>query len=232
MVAQNHKGDKVLVTGATGYLGAHVVSQLLKRGYHVRAAVRNQKKGELLANIFSAHKERLEFVLVDLSKPDSFNGIMEGLTGVFHVAAPLPGSLKTSVKEDFLDPAIEGNLGLLRAAAKVSSIKRVVITSSIAALVELTSSDTSHIFTDKDWNSWTYETAKALEGPHADIMAYAASKKLAEKAAFDFVANEKPAFDVVTILPSFMFGPAERVAEVMRDVSSLQYVQNPHIFAP
>jgi len=222
----NFNGETVMVTGATGYIGAQVVSLLLPKGYRVRAAVRSKEKADALAAAFPCFKDRIEFVFVDLSSPDSFNDVLSGLTGVFHIASPVPGSLKKSVKADYLDPAIHGTLGLLRAASRTPSIKRIAITSSIASVLNA-STDPNHVVTEKDWNPITYEQAETikLDSSEADFYAYIAAKALSEKAAFDFIDQEKPNFDIVTLLPSFVFGPVEKSATTNGGLSSMRFIK-------
>jgi len=108
------------------------------------------------------------------------------------------------VKRDLLDPAINGTLSVLESAAKSSSVKRIVLTSSAVAVIDLTNPNPSHEYTENDWNPFTYEGAIATKSPH---VAYFASKKLAEKAAWDFIEKQKPSFDLVTLCPPYIFGP-------------------------
>ena len=120
-----------------------------------------------------------------------------------------------------MDPAIEGNLGLLRAVAKTPSVKRVVITSSVAAIfgfdnpgmrikikkirkkligINFINIDKNHVYDEKDWNPITYDATQAASGPMVEFIAYVGAKKLAEKAAWDFIEKEKPKFGILSIL--------------------------------
>jgi len=201
-MASNNSNTKVMVTGASGFVAAHVLDLLLKEGFQVRGTVRSQKKADQLIAKYPQYKDRLEFVFVeDIAKPDAFEGTLDGISAVFHVASPFHFKV-TNNKTDLLDPAVNGTVGILKTASKVSSVKRVIITSSFAAIFD-GSKPSSYVYTEEDWNPITYEQALTAD----PVAAYCASKKLAEKAAFDFVRENKPHFDVVTLCPPMVFGP-------------------------
>ncbi|KAL3247155.1 hypothetical protein ABHI18_012511, partial [Aspergillus niger] len=118
---------------------------------------------------------------------------------VLHTASPFHHNVQDPVK-DFLDPAIKGTTGILKAIkAYAPTVKRVVITSSFAAIVNAKKHPES--YSEKNWNPVTWE--EALDASNT----YRASKTFAEKAAWDFVEKEKPNFDIATINPPFVFGP-------------------------
>lgn len=83
-----HNSSRVLVTGATGFIGAHVVDSLLDRGITVRGATRSFSKGEQMRAARPDHASRLEFVQIeDFSKLGGFDHVMEGVDAVIHVAS-------------------------------------------------------------------------------------------------------------------------------------------------
>lgn len=125
-----------------------------------------------------------------------------GFDFVIHTASPFHYNVQDPVK-DFLEPAITGTTNILHAVKNgAPSVKRVVITSSFAA-INHGSNQKPPFFDESCWNPVTWE--EAAGEPSA---AYRGSKKLAEKAAWDFMDNEKPAFDLVTLNPTLVFGPA------------------------
>lgn len=200
---------KVLLTGGSGFIAAHVLEQLLERGYQVVTTVRSQEKAQ---GIHAAHpslgKDRLETVIVpDIAKPDAFDEVVKtpGLEAVLHTASPFHFNV-TDPQKDLVDPAVIGTTGILRAIAKSApGVKRVVVTSSFAAILDVAkSSDPNTTFTEKSWNPVT------IDDIHKDAAtAYRASKKLAEEAAWAFV-NDKSSgvkFDLVTVNPPLVFGP-------------------------
>jgi len=207
---------KVLVTGASGFVAAWVLKLLLESGnYHVRATVRSQAKADWIANKYSQYKDKLEFVIVeDVAQENAFEGKLDGLDGIFHVASPFHFKITTSNTVDLLDPAIKGTLSILQSALKVNTIKRIVITSSFAAIIDDTKPK-GHPFSEADWNPVTYEQAANLDA----FTAYRGSKKLAEEAAYDFVAKNKPQFDIMTINPPFVYGPAEHQVAKLDDLN-------------
>lgn len=82
-------------------------------------------------------------------------------------------------------------------------MKRVVVTSSFAAILDEDKLDDPHtVFSEKHWNPATME-----DFSKSRPIVYRLSKKYAEKAAWDFVANEKPNFDVATVCPPLVLGP-------------------------
>lgn len=190
---------QVLVTGASGYVAGHVVQQLQEAGYKVRGTVRSLKNTDKVKHLYhlcpdAAHK--LELVEADLTNPESWPPAVGGVTYVIHVASPFPIT-QPKREEDLIVPAVEGTLSVLRACAKTSSVKRVVMTSSCAAVGWEVRHQDSQTRTEEDWSDTTR------------IDTYSKSKTLAEKAAWDFVHDlpDDEKFELVVINPSLVLGP-------------------------
>ncbi len=140
------KGDLVLLTGATGFLGFQVLVDALKAGYHVRVAVRSEAKLSKVLNspsIEALHPtpEQLSHVVVpDMAKPGAYDEAVKGVKYIIHCASPIPtfGGANPPAPETydayFVKPAIAGDEGMLHSAAKSPSVKRVVLTSSVVAI--------------------------------------------------------------------------------------------------
>ncbi|KAF8242735.1 NAD(P)-binding protein [Wilcoxina mikolae CBS 423.85] len=208
----------ILVTGATGFVGAHVVDSLLRRGLRVRATTRSLSKGQRMIQDRPDYASKLDFIQIgDITHPGCFDSaVTGGIDGVIHCASP--ATLKYEDNEnDVIIPAITGTTSILSAAARMPEIQRVVITSSFAAVVD---SDATHepgfIYTSAHWNPLTYE-----DGVNGNsLQAYRVSKKLSEKAAWDFVAEKKPAFDLATIQAPIVFGPPAHVITSLTQLNS------------
>lgn len=196
----------ILITGASGFVAAHVLNSFLSAGYQVRGTVRSQSSADNVRKTHARYADQLSFVFVeDISAPHAFDKAVVGVDGVIHTASPFQLDVKDNEK-DLLLPAINGTNSLLEAvAAHAPQVKRVVITSSFAAIIDMgkPNGGVGYTYTEADWNPCTYEQAKAGPGP----VAYCASKAFAEKAGFDFVKNKKPNFDVVSINPPMIYGP-------------------------
>lgn len=169
--------------------------------------VRSQDKAQ---KILDAHsnlgKDRLDTIIVpDIAQPGAFDEAVKipGLEVVLHTASPFHFKI-TDPKKDLIDPAVNGTTGILHAIAKSApTVKRVVITSSFAAILDASrASDPTATFSEKSWNPVT------IDDIHKDpSTAYRASKTLAEKAAWEFVKTNKVNFDIVTVNPPLVFGP-------------------------
>ncbi|KAF2466080.1 NAD dependent epimerase/dehydratase [Lindgomyces ingoldianus] len=196
----------VLVTGATGFIGAHVVDGLLKRGCKVRAATRSTLKGQLLKQARPQYASQLDIVQTsDFSEAVSFREAVKDVTGVVHVASPFSYSVKDNEKE-LIRPAIEGVKAILEASAASPNIKRVVITSSFASIMNADLKvPPRYTYTADDWNPLSYEESVAKET--SAVIAYRGSKKFAELGAWNFVKERNPEFDIVTLCPPMTFGP-------------------------
>jgi nucleoside-diphosphate-sugar epimerase len=196
---------KVLLTGGSGFIAAHCVDYLLQRGHDVVITVRSDEKGQkILNNHPGTPSSKLSYVIVkNIAEEDAFDEAVKSeppFEAVLHTASPFHFNV-TDPKKDLLDPAIIGTTGILRAVKKSApSVKRVVITSSFAAI--LNASQHEKTYSEKNWNPITWE--EAVQNP---ANAYRASKTFAEKAAWEFVEKEKPNFDVATINPPLVLGP-------------------------
>ncbi|KUM55842.1 hypothetical protein ACN42_g11396 [Penicillium freii] len=191
----------VLITGATGFIGSQVVLQTLEAGYSVHLVVRRPEQADKLRRIFSKFDEKLSFaVLPDITAPGGFDKALQGVDYVIHVASPIAGSGES----DLLTPAVKGTVSVLESAVKVPSIRKVVITASILSIIPLTPpADGTLVKEDNDFDfTFDAESPTAL----SPIGQYHASKIAAHKAVIDFVATNKPSFDVVTIHPVLVFG--------------------------
>lgn len=192
-------GKVVCVTGASGYIASWIVKQLLQRGYTVKASVRdpdNPKKTEHLRALDGAN-ERLQLFKANLLEEGAFDSGVEGCEGVFHTASPFYHDVQDPQTE-LLDPAVKGTLNVLGSCAKFPSIKRVVLTSSVAAVAYNRRPRTPEVVVDETW--WSdQEMLREVKSW------YALSKTLAEDAAWKF-AREK-GIDLVTINPAMVVGP-------------------------
>ncbi|KUI69592.1 hypothetical protein VM1G_04828 [Cytospora mali] len=212
VTGKSHGKGLILITGATSYVGTNVIKTFLANGYHVRGQVRNESSAKKVHKVFPQAGGALTTVIVpDITTAGAFDEAVKGVAGVVHTASPFLLEVKDNEK-DLLDPAVKGTSRILEAvAAHAPQVKRVVITSSFASILDpMQGQRPGYTYTEEDWNPVTYEQAIAGPGP----VAYCGSKKFAEKAAWDFVEKNKPGFTVSTICPPMVYGPAEHDADI------------------
>ncbi|ESW21024.1 hypothetical protein PHAVU_005G034600 [Phaseolus vulgaris] len=192
-------GQVVCVTGASGYIASWVVKFLLERGYTVKATVRdpnNSSKVDHLLNLDGA-KERLHLVKANLLEEGSFDSAVEGVHAVFHTASPFFNNAKDPQTE-LLDPALKGTLNVLKSCVKSPTLKRVVLTSSVAAVSFNYRPKTPDVVVDETWYS-------DPEYCKENGLWYNLSKTLAEDAAWKFAKENN--IDLVTMNPALVVGP-------------------------
>ncbi|MET2826167.1 SDR family oxidoreductase [Mesorhizobium shangrilense] len=191
-------GELVVVTGGSGFLGAHCILALLKEGYRVRTTVRSaSRKADVLAMLKVGGAEpgdALSFAVADLMADKGWPEAMAGCAYVLHVASPFPAGAPKH-EDDLIVPAREGALRVLR-AARDAGVRRVVLTSSFAAVGYGKPQPAGVPFTEENWTD-----------PTGRVSAYVKSKTLAERAAWDFIATEGGALELATVNPVGIFGP-------------------------
>jgi len=193
----------VLVTGASGFIAKHCIKKLLDEGYHVRASLRTPSRADEVRAAVDpdgAAADRLSFVTLDLGSDKGWDEAMQGCAFVQHVASPFP-PVEPENEDELIVPAREGALRALHAAAK-AGVKRVVLTSSVAAIAygrtaQEEAAEQDRVFSEADWSN-----------PEGPISAYAKSKTLAERAAWDFIdSDEAGAMELAVINPGGVLGP-------------------------
>ena len=191
--------ELVLVTGGSGFVGVHCILQLLEAGYRVRTTVRSLKREADVRAMLKVGGvepgEALSFVAADLGSDAGWQEAAAGCEFVHHVASPFPPEAPKH-EDELIIPAREGALRVLR-AAREAGVKRVVLTSSFAA-VGYGHEPTDQPFSEADWTNVN----------SSDVSAYAKSKTLAEKAAWDFLTREGGALELSVVNPVGIFGPA------------------------
>lgn len=195
----------VLVTGGTGYIATELIKQLLEKGYDVRTTVRSKdpKKIATLTALGEALPGTLELFEADLLTDGSFDAATKGTHFVFHTASPFFIAVKEDPHKELIQPAIHGTRNVLSSVVKSKgTVKRVVLTSSVAAIIGNEDSGpvkppkNGDVYTEEDWNT----TSTPEKG------AYFVSKTRAEEAAWEVAKSE--GLDLVTINPNFVQGPA------------------------
>ncbi|RPA82715.1 NAD(P)-binding protein [Ascobolus immersus RN42] len=211
---------RILLTGASGFIAAHILEILLKNGHKVRFTVRTEEKAQALLSAYPEYASNVDYVLVpDIAVPGAFDEAVKSdppFEAIIHTASPFHFRV-TDIQKQLLEPAIIGTTSVLKAAkAYAPTVKRVVITSSFAAIVDRAiGNDPSKTYSEADWNPITEEQAQenASEG-------YRASKTFAEKAAWKFVEEEKPNFDVATINPPLVYGPIKKETSTLKQINT------------
>lgn len=186
----------VLVTGGSGFVGAHCILPLLNQGYRVRTTVRSLKREADVRAMLKAGGvdagDRLTFAAADLTSDKGWAEAVAGCEYVQHVASPLPASVPKDENE-IIVPARDGALRVLR-AARDAGVKRVVLTSSFVA-IGYGHKPRNEPFTEADWSN--------IEGQAP----YTKSKAIAERAAWDFMAKEGGKLELSVVNPVAVFGP-------------------------
>ncbi len=192
----------MLLTGANGYIGRHILLELLNQGYQVRASVRSlQKSGEIVDALRNHVKDlntldsNLSFVELSLDSDAGWNEAMAGVDVLIHSASPFPLVIPAN-EDELIRPAVDGTLRALRAAKNVG-VNRVILTSSNAAVFGRDLPKGAKEFDETMWTDVNHPIGRA---------AYRRSKTLAERAAWDFVKNEAPGIALTTINPSLVIG--------------------------
>jgi nucleoside-diphosphate-sugar epimerase len=188
----------VLVTGGSGFIGSHCFLQLLGAGHQVRTTVRNLKRGSevraLLKQGGAEPGERLSFFAADLENDAGWREAVADCDYVLHVASPLPQHVPKN-EDELIVPAREGALRVLR-ASRDAGVKRVVLTSSFAA-IGYGQEQAEKPFDETNWTDLN----------SGDVLAYAKSKTLAERAAWDFITTEGGRLELAVVNPVVVFGP-------------------------
>ncbi|PNP45440.1 hypothetical protein TGAMA5MH_02663 [Trichoderma gamsii] len=209
--------ETIFLTGATGHVGFRVLILALQAEYSVRAAVRSLTKSEaiLASQPIKALNPgpRLNFVEIpDLTAEGAFDEVLEGVTFVVHVAAPITSTvgIGDDLEAHFIGPSVQGTLNLLRSASRHAGIRRVVITSSLAAIVDTTNIEEA-TRTVLNEHSRTFRIPRP---PYStSVQAYCAAKALALNAAEAWMKEQQPSFGVTHILPGDVYGPNELVTD-------------------
>jgi dihydroflavonol-4-reductase len=194
--------EPVMVTGANGYVASWVVKGLLDAGVDVHAAVRSpqdlHKVGHLL-KLAEQAPGHLTLYGADLLSSHSYDAAMQGCRVVFHMASPFVRNVDDPM-HDLVKPALEGTRNVLNSASEQSTVNRVVLTSSVAAIYS-DGIDVEHrpdgIITEEQWN----DSSSTKREP------YSYSKTLAEREAWH-IAKQQQRWRLVTVNPALVIGPA------------------------
>ena len=188
--------EKVLVTGASGFIAEHCIIELLKNGYSVKGSLRSMNREQEVRDAVKTETDdtKLEFCKLDLLEDDGWEDAMWDCDYLMHVASPFVIE-DPKDENELIKPAKEGTLRALNAAKK-AGIKRVVLTSSVAAVNSHMMSGTS------DHTTWTDINSKY-------VTPYQKSKTIAEKAAWDFYNNQDNSnkIEMAVINPGGVMGP-------------------------
>jgi dihydroflavonol-4-reductase len=187
----------VLVTGGSGFVGSHVVVQLLGAGCEVRATVRSLDREPrvraMLRNAGADPAGRLAFFPATLERDEGWQEAVNGCDYVIHVASPIPAAAPRT-EDELIRPARDGALRVLR-AARDAHVRRVVMTSSCGAIY-YGHPPRREPFDETSWTNIAGE-----------MSAYVRSKAIAERAAWDFMAAEGGTLELTTVNPTGIFGP-------------------------
>lgn len=192
------KDDLVLVTGGTGFIAQHCILALLRSGYRVRTTIRSPSREAEVRQYLevggASPGDRLSFVAADLGADRGWAEAAADCAYVLHGASPTPSGDQVR-EEDWIRPAVDGNLRVLR-AARDAGVKRVVLTSAFGAVCAGHGPGYRRPFAETDWSDLT-----------GTVAPYQKSKTLSERAAWDFIAREGGGLELSAVNPTAVLGP-------------------------
>jgi nucleoside-diphosphate-sugar epimerase len=203
------EGSQVFVTGISGLIGSHVADHLLRAGYRVRGTVRNLDEAHMMQSIYQErHKKAAEsfetVIVADMKEPGAFKGLLADCEGVAHIASDLSFSPDPNI---VITGCVNGIKAILAEAHATPTIKRFVYTSSSNAATRPLIGETRHV----DWSSWNDDISEEAWAPppykaERAYAVYAASKVACERAAWNFVREQRPGFVFNSVLPNYTSG--------------------------
>ncbi len=187
----------VLISGASGFIASHTIERLLAAGFDVIGTVRRPDDASATAHLraLPGAADRLRLVAADLLAPGAFEAYAQDADYVLHMASPFQITV-ADAERDLVRPAVQGTATMLEACAQSARVKRVVLTSSMAAITD--EPDSNRVLTEADWN----DKSSLTRNP------YYYSKAEAERAAWRFVETRRPSWDLVVINPFIVIGPS------------------------
>ena len=198
------KGSLILVTGASGFIGSHVVNEALAAGYKVRGTSRSEERAEYTKKVFKNNPNYSTVIVTDVQQEGAFDSAVKEVNAVIHMATDTSFSADPN---QVVAPTVAGVLNILRSAARMPSVKRFVLTSSsVAALFPQPGKEITVGADDYNDEAEDIAWAPAPYEPERAFAVYAASKNAGEKAFWKFVKEEKPNFVANTVLPNFNVG--------------------------
>ncbi|TPX54721.1 hypothetical protein PhCBS80983_g05808 [Powellomyces hirtus] len=201
------------VTGVNGFVAGHITDQLLQAGCRVRGTVRSMANSQDLVKLFTGKygEDRFELCEVkNIEDEKAFDEAVKDCQYIFHVASPVPSfSSGGDPYKTTINPAVTGTLSVLKAAHALgeNGPHRIIITGSASSIAE-SNRPKGHIYTETDWNESVIKLVEDQREEAGPIMAYWASKVIAEKETWKWVDENKAKFETVVLLPSYIFGPA------------------------
>ncbi|MEN4760977.1 aldehyde reductase [Chryseobacterium sp. C39-AII1] len=195
---ENIQANKtVLVTGGTGFLGIHIILQLLQQDFNVKTTLRSLSKKDVILKALQQGGiedfSNLSFYEADLTEDKNWDEAVKNCDYVLHVASPFPAQ-DPKDENELIIPARDGALRILK-ASRDAGVKRVVLTSSFAA-VGYSINNENHIFTEEDWTD-----------SNVELPAYIKSKTIAEQSAWEFIEKQGNGLELSVINPVGIFGP-------------------------
>ncbi|KAG8825839.1 methylglyoxal reductase (NADPH-dependent) gre2 [Serendipita sp. 399] len=214
----------------TGFVGSAIIVNLLQKDFLVRAAIRSTSKISLFPQYLKGYIDsgKLSFVVIpNMITPNAFKDAIQGVEGVIHAASPLSPGDPLADPKDVLEPAIDMTLRVLVDAATNSIIKRVVVTNFVVTLLE--PHEGENISTPS-----APEIVEKMGANTSGSLKYIASKVLAEQATWKWMTGRKPSFELVTVLPPWVWGrdsfsnpdtihPSASNACILRGLSDAKY---------
>ncbi len=206
----------VMVTGANGYLGSWIVKYLLEQGYTVHGTVRHPNNSQSVGHLFKIaqnSKGTLKLFAADLLQQGGFDAAMQGCEVVMHTASPFIMKDYDDADTALVQPALQGTRHVLQAIERTASVKRLVLTSSVASIygdAKDIQNVPNDLFTESEWNT----TSSLNHQP------YPYSKVVAEREAWRWY-NRQSRWDLVTINPALIMGPALTTQSISASITTL-----------